>query len=145
MAASVAAMVTASGTATFTSWEEVPAHDSDPPVPRLSHATVAFAYEGDLVATSTCQYVMSYGTDGTCTFVGLERVEGSLQGRNGSFVLRHEGVYRPEGLEVGWTVVPGSGAGELAGLAGTGGYEVAAGEGESGGMHRWPWHLELDS
>lgn len=137
-------MRTATGTATFTSWQEEPAHDSGAPLPRLAHATVTFAYEGDLIATSTCQYVMNYGANGESEFVGLESVAGSLQGRAGSFVLRHVGTYGPAGLDVAWTVLPGSGTDELSGLAGTGGYRVGAGEGETDGVHRWPWTLELD-
>jgi hypothetical protein len=52
-------------------------------------------------------------------YVALERVTGSLHGRNGSFALVHRGLM-VHGKSEGWTVtvVPGSGTEELAGLSG---------------------------
>jgi hypothetical protein len=52
-------------------------------------------------------------------YVALERVTGSLHGRKGSFALVHRGLMI-DGKSEGWTVtvVPGSGAEELAGLSG---------------------------
>ena len=53
-------------------------------------------------------------------YVALERVTGSLNGRNGSFVLMHSAVMMG-GVPANWSVavVPGSGTEQLAGLSGT--------------------------
>ena len=60
------------GTATFTSWDEVPGYDSGAPVPRVARATVVFRYEGDIEGTSTCEYAMYYATGTQGSGVGIE-------------------------------------------------------------------------
>lgn len=58
-------------------------------------------------------------TAGSAGYVALERVHGTLQGREGSFVLQHHGLMDRGVPQLAITVVPGSGTGALAGLAGT--------------------------
>ena len=67
---------------------------------------------------------MMYREDGTASFVGLERVIGSLGDRKGSFVLRHEGTFQGGVARIDWVVVPRSGTGELSGLRGEGSFAV---------------------
>jgi hypothetical protein len=52
-------------------------------------------------------------------YAALERFEGTLDGRKGSFVLLHRG-YRSdaEGMNLDIAVAPNSGTGELTGLRG---------------------------
>ena len=61
-------------------------------------------------------------------FSGLEHVIGRIGGRSGSFVLRHRGSFRGATVEGSWSVVPGSGTGELRGLHGEGGYRAWPGQ-----------------
>lgn len=124
------------GTATVSSWAEEPDWDSGAPTPRLAHATAVFEYRGDLEATSTCQSVMYYADGTTGVTVGLERVAGRLRGDDASVVLQHAGTFGPDGVEIRWSVVPGSGTGALAGFVGAGGYAAAAHTKE------WTWHLD---
>ncbi|HLJ78921.1 MAG TPA: DUF3224 domain-containing protein [Acidobacteriaceae bacterium] len=56
---------------------------------------------------------------GTAGYVAIERVTGSLSGKKGSFALQHSGTMDANGVKLTVTVVPGSGAGELKGIAGT--------------------------
>jgi hypothetical protein len=128
-------MTTSTGTAAFTSWDETPAFDASPPVPRLASAVVRFEYQGALVATSTCRYVLRYDEAMAGTFVGLEEVTGTLEGRAGSFVLRHEGTFGADGVAASWTVVPGSGTDGLADLSGSGGFQAPH------GSDRWDYRL----
>ena len=76
-------------------------------------------FHGDLDATG--QGEMLAAGDGTTSgaYVALEKVTGKLHGRSGSFVLVHRALM-VDGAPQEWTVVvvPGSGNGELAGLAG---------------------------
>lgn len=53
-------------------------------------------------------------------YVALERVSGTLDGREGSFVLLHSAVMA-DNVPKDWSVkvVPDSGAGQLAGIAGS--------------------------
>ena len=55
---------------------------------------------------------------GSAGYVALERVQGSLDGRQGSFYLQHSGTMTRGAPQLTITVVPDSGAGQLAGLAG---------------------------
>ena len=51
------------------------------------------SFEGDIAGESTVRVVMGYREDGTATFVGLERVVGTLGERAGSFLLQHTGSF----------------------------------------------------
>ena len=70
-------------------------------------------------------------------YAGYERVVGSLGGRSGSFVLRLAGGFEQGAARTDWTVVEGSGTGELAGLQGEGGYVAKQGEPEVAYELRW--------
>ena len=56
---------------------------------------------------------------GSAGYVALEAFTGTLHGREGTFAFQQLGVMRPEGQELRYDVVPGSGAGDLAGIEGT--------------------------
>jgi len=55
---------------------------------------------------------------GTAGYVAVEEVTGTLHGRKGSFALQHFGTMDKGNFSIKVAVVPGSGAGELAGIAG---------------------------
>ena len=76
-------------------------------------------FHGDLEGTSKGQ-MLTAGTDvkGSAAYVAIERVTGTLNGRKGSFVLQHSGTMSKGNLQMSVTVVPDSGSGQLAGLAG---------------------------
>jgi hypothetical protein len=63
---------------------------------------------------------MMYASDGSATFVGLERIVGRVGGKAGSFVLQRTGVFESGVAKESYVVVPGSGTGELLGLRGEG-------------------------
>ena len=67
-------------------------------------------------------------TDGSASFVGIERVTGTLAGRTGTFVLQDAGTLADGEVTGTWFVVPGSGTGELAGLCGEGGFTAVVGQ-----------------
>src|SRR5262245_65195615 len=96
------------GSATFTSWDEVPVHDSGAPVPRVARATVAFSYEGDFQGTSTCEYAMYYAAENKGSGVGIEYLRATVDGEEGTVALRNDAAF-DGGADIAWTVVPGSG------------------------------------
>jgi hypothetical protein len=49
----------------------------------------------------------------------MERVTGTLQGKTGTFALQHSGIMNRGAPTLTISVVPDSGTGQLAGLAGT--------------------------
>jgi Protein of unknown function (DUF3224) len=76
-------------------------------------------FHGDLEGTSHGQMLAaSTGVKTSAGYVALERVTGTLQGRGGTFVLQHSGTMNRGVPSLSITVVPDSGTGELAGLAG---------------------------
>ncbi|WP_337177410.1 DUF3224 domain-containing protein [Paludisphaera sp.] len=57
----------------------------------------------------------------------MERVTGTLAGRSGSFAIQHQGVMDRGAPSLSITVVPDSGAGELAGITGRMGITIEEG------------------
>jgi len=111
----------ATGSFKIANWDEGPfAEHQD--APKLTAARVTATYSGDIQGEGTSQSVMAYV--GGAEYHGYERIVGSLAGRSGSFVLRAEGTWEDGVARTKWTVVPGSGTGDLAGLRGEGGYDA---------------------
>jgi hypothetical protein len=76
-------------------------------------------YHGDLEATGKGQMLTaSTSVKGSGAYVAIELVSGTLQGRNGSFTLMHNGVMTRNSPQLTITVVPDSGTDQLAGIAG---------------------------
>ncbi len=77
-------------------------------------------FHGALEATSIGQ-MLAFMTEvkGSAGYVAMEKVTGELEGRSGSFVLQHSGTMNRGAASLTLGVVPDSGTGQLAGLAGT--------------------------
>ena len=76
-------------------------------------------FSGGLVATSKGQMLATQGAvAGSAGYVAMERVIGTLDGKTGTFALQHSGTMTRGAPQLSVTVVPDSGTGELAGLAG---------------------------
>jgi len=77
-------------------------------------------YRGDLEGASAGE-MMGAGNvaAGTAGYVAVEEVTGTLQGKSGSFALQHSSTMDGGKYEMNIRVVPGSGTGELEGIAGT--------------------------
>jgi hypothetical protein len=101
------------------SWEEK-AYSEGQNLPRLTRASVAKTFTGDIDGEGQVEYLMMYRDDGSATFVGLERIVGRIGGRTGSVVLQRTGVFEGGQAKETYAVVPGSATGELRGLLGDG-------------------------
>ena len=100
-------------------WDEHTLNDVDGQL-KMTRASVAFAYHGGLEAESAMEYLMLYRSDSSATAIGLERISGRLDGKSGSFAVESRGGYE-DGTATGeFTVIPGSGTGELANIRGHG-------------------------
>src|SRR6266487_2552476 len=97
---------------TIKSWDEKPYGDGQD-LPKLTRATVTKMFTGDITGEGHVEYLMMYRSDGSATFVGLERVVGHLAGKAGSFVLQRTGVFENGMATESYFVIPGSGTGEL--------------------------------
>lgn len=86
-------------------------------------------FEGELQATGQGEMLTALTpVKGSAGYVAIERVSGSLHGRSGSFVLQHSGTMDQGAQQLSITVVPGSGTGALAGLAGSLRIRIAEGQ-----------------
>lgn len=121
-------------TGTFTTaFEPLPSDDDT-----IGRMRVRKTITGDLEGTGVAE-MMSVGTavEGSAGYVAIDRITGTLNGREGTFVLQHFGLMaRGEGtLTV--SVVPDSGTGDLTGL--TGAFVIA----NEAGEHRYTFDYDL--
>lgn len=77
-------------------------------------------YYGELDAVSTGEMLASVSASekGSAGYVAMERVDGTLSGKRGSFVLQHSSTMTRGVPQQSITVVPDTGTGELLGLSG---------------------------
>src|SRR5262245_2438948 len=108
------------------SWDEKP-YSEGQDLPKMTRASVMKTFTGDLEGEGQVEYVMMYRTDGSATFVGLERFVGRIGGNAGTFVLQRIGVFEDGQANESYSVIPGSATGELQGLRGEGRSEVGHG------------------
>lgn len=88
----------------------------DPTVGRMS---IDKQYRGDLEASGKGQMLATMSdVKGSAGYVAMERVNGTLAGRAGTFALQHSGTMNRGEAQLSVTVVPDSGTGDLVGLSG---------------------------
>jgi len=76
-------------------------------------------YSGDFTGTGQGE-MLSAGNPaaGSASYVAIEHVTGILAGRQGSFALAHAGTMDSGAQSLSIAIVPGSGTGDLFGIAG---------------------------
>ena len=85
----------------------------------LGRMLIEKQFQGELTGNSKGQMLSAMtAVKGSAGYVAIEKVSGTLQGRNGTFVLQHSGTMTRGAAELIITVVPDSGTEQLAGLAG---------------------------
>jgi hypothetical protein len=85
----------------------------------LSRVHISRTFTGDLEGESSAELMISK-SEGGGGYVGHDRISGMLGGKTGSFVFQHTGIMGPEGITNTGTILPGTGTGELEGIAGEG-------------------------
>jgi hypothetical protein len=78
-------------------------------------------FSGELAGTSRGEmWTADTKTEGSAGYVAIERIEGTLEGRRGAFVVLHQGTMRAGGhFRLSIVIVPDSGTDALSGIAGT--------------------------
>ena len=90
------------------------------PAEGLGRFSIDKEIHGDLEATTKGE--MYTGGDfktGAAGYVAIEMVTGTLAGKHGAFALQHMATMDVNGPKMQVVVVPGSGTGDLKGIAGT--------------------------
>ncbi|MEV0064866.1 MULTISPECIES: DUF3224 domain-containing protein [unclassified Amycolatopsis] len=100
--------------------------------PRVAYAHATMEYSGVIEGDSICDYLLYYAGEGYdgggTTSPSFERFDATVDGRRGTFVVRHEGGFDPKGIWSKFDVVAGSATGELTGLTGSGTVKGTMGE-----------------
>ena len=94
----------------------------------IGRMALAKRYHGELDATGVGEMLAAMtATPGSAGYVALERVDGTLAGRSGTFFLQHAGTMDRGSPTLSVSVVPDSGADGLAGLSGRLGIRIEGG------------------
>lgn len=107
-------------------WDEKP-YSEGQDRPKLTRASVAKTYTGDLEGEGRVEYLMMYRADGSAVFVGLEQVDARIGAKAGTFVLQRTGIFEGGQAKESYSIVPGSATGDLRGLLGDGRSSVGHG------------------
>jgi hypothetical protein len=86
--------------------------------PALSRMTIDKQFHGDLEGTSKGQMLAAGDAKSSGVYVAIEKFNGTLKGRSGTFILHHTGIMTRGVPQLSITVAPDSGTGQLAGLTG---------------------------
>lgn len=109
------------------------------PAFKIGRMSIDKEISGDLTATTMGQMLSAMtGTEGSAGYVAIERVEGVLHGKRGSFVLQHTGTMKRGTPTLEVTVVPDSGTGDLVGLEGEFRIDIEAGKHSYEFVYRLP-------
>ena len=110
------------------SWEEK-AYEQISSEMKMSKASVEYAVIGEINGKALVEYLMFYkyvdATDqhkSSAMYIGLMRFVGSVQGKEGSFVIEDHGTFENGVASSTLHVVEGSGMEALKGMEGTGRY-----------------------
>jgi hypothetical protein len=134
-------MTTTTGRFDLTSWDEeaISGGTGDAEGTKLVRVRNTKSFAGGIAGTSGAELLQALAPDGSAAYVGIERVTAEVDGRRGTFVVRHSAVADAAGGgDFRVDVVPGTGTGGLAGLRG----ELAivrSGDGE----HSYTFDYEL--
>jgi len=113
-----------------------PAEDEAPTLVRM---TINKQFHGELEAVSRGEMLSASASDKRSGgYVAIEIVDGTLGGRQGTFVLQHSGTMDQGQAQLSVTVVPDSGTGELRGLSGSMKIRI-----ESGGNHFYDFDYQI--
>jgi hypothetical protein len=97
--------------------------------PLMGRMSIDKQFHGDLEATSKGEMLaVRTAVTGSAGYVAMERVTGTLRGKDGSFALQHTGVMTRGAPQLSVIVVPDSGTEELTGIDGRMTIDIVAGE-----------------
>ncbi|WGM30932.1 DUF3224 domain-containing protein [Brevundimonas sp. NIBR11] len=94
----------------------------------LARFMLAKTFTGGMSGACVGQMLAGGPSEQVGTYVALERFVGTVNGRNGAFLMAHRGDMSAEGYSLSITIVPGSGTGELKGIGGDFALVVEGGE-----------------
>lgn len=123
-------------TFTFDNWDEQEVLDVE--AARIVRTSFVKTFAGEVEGCSRGEMVMAHALEGSAAYTGYERFEGTVGGRKGSFLLRHNAFMASGAGSSEVVVMSSSGTGGLAGLSG-----VATIDRHDDGSHTFTLDYEL--
>jgi len=105
--------------------------------PALVEVRLTETFTGDIEGESPVRALQVLREDKSACLVSMQRFRGKLGGHQGTFVLQGSEIVENGKIKARWSVVPGSGTGDLSGLRGEGGFEGEFGKGSDGTLDYW--------
>lgn len=84
---------------------------------KLTRVTIRKRYQGVIDGTGVAEVLTVQGAAGG-GYVASERIDGTLDGRQGTFVIQHHGLADGDEQSSDGHIIPGSGTGGLGGISG---------------------------
>ena len=72
--------------------------------PALARIHVEESFSGDISGDGVVEFLQAARSDGSASFVGIERVTGTVAGRNGTFLLQDAGTVQDNIVSGDWFV-----------------------------------------
>lgn len=94
---------------------------------KLTHAWGDQAFSGDIEGDGAVHWLMSYRSNKSARYVGLQRIKGAIGGREGSFIIEATGDFDGAASRGNWSIIPASGTDGLKGITGRGTFEAPGG------------------
>jgi hypothetical protein len=98
----------ATGTITVRKYEPSP-YDQPSEGPALVRIHVEEDFSGDIEGTGVAEFLQAQVSEDAASFVGIERVSGSIAGRTGTFVLQDQGTLTGPASPAGGPSCPAQG------------------------------------
>lgn len=97
---------------------------------KIARAHISKTFAGDLVGTSETDLIM-VSAENPAAYVAIERFDGTVHGRKGTFIVQHEAGGEDGVPWMTWKIVESASTGELAGMRGEGQIIIAPDGGHS--------------
>jgi hypothetical protein len=109
----------ATGSFQVTGWDEKP-YETLKAGGKLTRASVTGTISGEISGEVAVEWLMAYADDEHATFVGVQLLTGEIASRAGTVAMSMTGTFEDGVARATWTVVAGTGSGDLTGITGDG-------------------------
>jgi hypothetical protein len=113
-------MITRKSAFKITKWDEV--ENGQWEGGKLTRTLATKEFTGQLEGSAVLEAIMLRleWDQGVMSYVGVERITCTLDGREGTFILTHNAEANNGDRQATWKILPGSGTGGLTGIQGSG-------------------------
>ncbi len=125
-------------TSQITSWDETNFEEESTDDKKLTLAKVEQQFSGDFIGASKIKYVMSYQNKTQAVFTGFETITVTINGKQGEFIVVHNGKFEQGVASSDFNVVTNSVTGDFTNISGSGSFKST-----ENGQAEYQFNLEL--